>query len=61
MLANDLVKSAKGASEATGGVVTERQVYRLVEEGRLPCVRIGRAMYFRKSELERVFTSDPIN
>jgi hypothetical protein len=29
----------------------------MVETGQLPCVRMGRKIYFRKSELERAFSA----
>lgn len=53
MLANDLLPSARAAAAYIG--VTERAVYHLVERGHLPVTKIGRKLYFRKSELERVF------
>lgn len=56
MLANDLLPGAKAAAEFLG--MTQRAVYHLVEGGRLPAVRLGTRMYFRKSELERHFSSN---
>lgn len=55
MLKNDLVKGAKGAGEYLG--LDPRAVYNLVENGSLPCVRMGRILFFRKSELDDVFSS----
>lgn len=58
MLGNDLIKGAKGVESDTNGVITARQVYHMVENGRLPVIRKGRAMYFRRSELEAAFRSN---
>ncbi|MEM6900158.1 MAG: helix-turn-helix domain-containing protein [Pseudomonadota bacterium] len=58
MLANDLIKGAKAVERETGGMITQRQVYHLVEQGHLPVIRKGRSMYFRRSELEAAFRSD---
>lgn len=55
MLKDDLLPGAKAAAEFIG--VPPRAVYHLVESGRLPCVRMGRRIYFRKSELERAFSA----
>lgn len=57
MLGDDLIKGAKGVEADTNGVITQRQVYHMVENGRLPVIRKGRAMYFRRSELEAAFRS----
>ncbi len=57
MLGDDLIKGAKGVEADTNGVITQRQVYHLVESGHLPVIRKGRIMYFRRSELEAAFRS----
>ena len=57
MLSTDLIKGAKGVEAETGGIITARQVYHMVENGLLPVIRKGRAMYFRRSELEAAFRS----
>lgn len=57
MLADDLLKGAKSVEAETGGMITQRQVYHLVEQGLLPVIRKGRSMYFRRSELEAAFRS----
>ena len=57
MLSNDLIKGAKAVEVETGGVITARQVYHMVEQGHLPVIRKGRTMYFRRSELEAAFRS----
>jgi hypothetical protein len=57
MLGNDLIKGAKAVETETGGVITQRQVYHMVENGQLPVIRKGRSMYFRRSELEATFRS----
>ncbi|VVT18094.1 helix-turn-helix domain-containing protein [Erythrobacter sp. EC-HK427] len=60
MLSTDLIKGAKAVEAETGGVLTARQVYHMVEQGHLPVIRKGRAMYFRRSELEAAFRSNSI-
>lgn len=55
MLAEDLLPGANAAADFIG--VTRRAVYHLVEGGHLPAVRKGRRLYFRRSELERAFSS----
>lgn len=59
MLGDDLIRGAQAASEFMGGVLSPTQVYRLSAEGKLPCIRKGRSLYFRKSELEAAFRSGP--
>ena len=58
MLANDLLKGAKAVETETGGTISQRQVYHLVEQGLLPVIRKGRSMYFRRSELEAAFRAE---
>lgn len=58
MLSSDLIKGADAAAEYSGGVLTAKQVYRMAALGQLPVTRKGRSLYFRKSELERAFTSE---
>lgn len=60
MLSTDLIKGAKAVEVETGGVITARQVYHMVEQGHLPVIRKGRALYFRRSELEAAFRSDSV-
>ena len=60
MLSTDLIKGAKAVESETGGVITARQVYHMVEQGHLPVIRKGRALYFRRSELEAAFRSNSI-
>ncbi len=55
MLSNDLLNGAKVASDFVG--VTPRVIYALVEQEALPFNRIGKRLYFRKSELEAAFRS----
>lgn len=52
---SDLIVGADGAALYTG--LSRRTVYRLVEEGHIPAVRKGRRLYFRKSELDRAFST----
>jgi excisionase family DNA binding protein len=56
MLKEDLLAGAKGAADYTGE--SPRAIYHLVENGQLPCIRKGRKLYFRKSELEAAFRSE---
>ena len=58
MLATDLLKGAKAVEDETGGTISQRQVYHLVERGLLPVIRKGRSMYFRRSELEAAFRAE---
>jgi excisionase family DNA binding protein len=55
MLSEDLLSGAKQAAAYIG--TTERQIYHLVEAGHLPAIRLGRRIYFRKSELDATFRS----
>jgi excisionase family DNA binding protein len=55
MLRDDLVAGAKGAAQHTG--LSERVIYGLVESGRLPTIRMGARLYFRKSALDAAFGS----
>jgi len=56
MLADDLLPGAVAAAAYIG--VTPRAVYHMVESQNLPVTRIGKRLYFRKSELERAFTAE---
>jgi hypothetical protein len=58
VLGSDLIKGAKGVEDYTGGLITQRQVYHMVEHGQLPVIRKGRVMFFRKSSLEQAFQPD---
>lgn len=51
----DLIAGAGGAAAYTG--LSCRKIYRLAEEGHIPVVRKGRRLYFRKSELDRAFST----
>lgn len=55
-LSSDLLSGAKAAADYIGE--TPRAVYHMAEKGLLPCIRKGRKLYFRKSELERAFRSE---
>jgi excisionase family DNA binding protein len=58
-LSMDLVAGAKGASRYLGSdTVSERAVYHMVERGHLPVIRKGKKLFFRKSELDKAFTSE---
>lgn len=54
-LSDDLLPGASAAAAYIG--VKPRAVYHMVEGGQLPAIRMGRKLYFRKSELERAFTA----
>lgn len=56
-LSEDLLADAAAAASFTG--LTRRQIYHLTEGGLLPVARVGRRLYFRRSELEEVFRSTP--
>lgn len=52
---DELLTGATEAAKFTG--MSRRQIYRLVEDGHLPCVRKGRRLFFLKSDLRRAFQS----
>lgn len=52
---SDLIIGADNAALFTG--LPRRTIYRLVDEGHIPAVRKGRRLYFRKTELERAFST----
>lgn len=52
-LADDLLAGAAAAAAYCG--LTQRVIYHLTETGALPVKRIGRRLYYRKSELDDVF------
>lgn len=56
MLNADLIKGAAAAAAYLG--ITRRVVYNMVARGDLPAIKKGETLFFRKSELERAFSSD---
>lgn len=50
-IADDVLKGAPAAAAYTG--LPLRTIYNAVEAGHLPCVRLGKLLIFRKSELEK--------
>ena len=52
-LADDLLAGAAAAAAYCG--LSRRIIYHLTETGDLPVIRIGRRLYYRKSELDKVF------
>lgn len=58
MLSEDLIKGAKGAAEYLG--ISERSVYHMTEKRLLPVIRKGRTLFYRKSDLDGAFQSEPI-
>ena len=55
MLSDDLLAGANAAAGYVG--VKPRAIYHMTEQGQLPVIRKGKRLYFRKSELDRAFTS----
>ena len=51
----DLIVGAEAAARHLG--LTPRAVWHMIYTDKLPFVRKGRRLYFRKSELDRAFTS----
>ena len=52
-LSTELLAGAEAAASYTG--LSRRVIYHLVETGFLPVRRIGRRLYFRRSELDAAF------
>jgi len=50
---SDLISGAEAAAAYTG--LPRRVIYRLTEQGHLPVRRMGRRLYYRKSELDQAF------
>lgn len=57
-LADDLLAGAAAAAAYCG--LTQRVIYHLTETGALPVKRIGRRLYYRKSELDDAFRRNDI-
>lgn len=55
MLKDDLLHGAKAAADYSG--LSPRQIYHLVESQHLTPVRMGKRLYFRRSELDRAFSA----
>lgn len=55
MLKNDLLLGAKAAAEYTG--LTERSIYHMVDQRKIPHGRVGMRIFFRRSELDIHFSS----
>jgi excisionase family DNA binding protein len=56
MLNSDLIHGAAAAAAYCG--LNRRTIYHMVDRGDLPVIRKGRTMFFRKSELDKAFTSE---
>jgi excisionase family DNA binding protein len=54
-LSEDLLAGAKAAAAYIG--IPCRSIYHMVEAGQLPAIRKGRSLFFRRSELEKAFSS----
>ncbi|MFC0204717.1 helix-turn-helix domain-containing protein [Novosphingobium soli] len=52
---DDLLHGAQAAADFLG--ITRNLVYKLADKGEIPVIRKGGAMFFRKSELEKSFSS----
>lgn len=60
-LSTDLLDGAAAAAEYLFNDPAKRRVvYHLVESGDLPAIRMGKKLFFRKSELDRAFQSEPM-
>ena len=55
-LSDDLLAGASAAARFVG--VGQRAIYHMTEAGHLPVIRKGRRLYYRKSELEKAFSSE---
>lgn len=55
-LAGDLLAGAAAAAAYCG--LSRRVIYHLTEAGVLPVKRIGRRLYYRKSDLDNAFRQD---
>lgn len=53
---DDLIAGATAAAEYLG--LKPRVIYDLTAHGRLPVIRMGKRLYYRRSELEAAFRSD---
>jgi excisionase family DNA binding protein len=58
MLSEDLIKGAREAAKYLG--ISERSVYHMTEKRQLPVIRKGRTLFYRKSDLDQAFVSEPI-
>lgn len=56
MLNEDLIKGATAAAAYCG--LPARTIYHLVEIGELPAIKKGKVLFFRKSALDRAFSSE---
>lgn len=56
MLRDDLLPGASAAAHYVG--VSPRTIYHMAERGHLPVTKIGKRLFFRKSELEAAFRSE---
>lgn len=56
MLSEDLIRGARDAAKFTG--LSERAIYHLTEKGHLPVIRKGRCLFYRKTDLEKSFSTD---
>ena len=59
MLKNDLIFGAKAAADYIG--LTERSIYHMVEQKKIPHGRVGMRIFFRRSELDIHFSARASN
>jgi excisionase family DNA binding protein len=57
-LSDDLLSGADAAAAFIG--LPRRAVYRMTESGQLPVIRMGRRLFYRKSDLERAFQANAV-
>ena len=55
-LKDDLLQGAAAVADYTG--LDRRLIYRMVELNEIPHKRMGRRLFFRKSELDKAFSSE---
>lgn len=59
MLADDLIRGANAAAEYLGPAFNRNAVYHLTRTGHLPVIRKGSSLFYRKTDLDRAFTTSP--
>jgi len=60
MLSDDLLKGAAAAATYLGPSFNRNTVYHMTRTGQLPVIRRGALLFYRKSDLDRVFTAEPL-
>lgn len=57
MLKDDLISGVPAMAAYSG--LKEAEIYHLVAKGRIPAIKMGSKIYFRASEVEAAFKSQP--